>query len=331
MRYTDTKETLLEVDQLTVTYTLPAARIFRRTRQFNAIDRVSFSIEIGESFGLVGETGCGKSTLARAISGLAPISEGTLRFCGADVASSSRAQLRSVRKNLQMIFQDPGGSLNPRMRCGELIAEPLEIYGVGDRASRRKRVVEILNSVGLSANDAQRFPHEFSGGQRQRIAIARAVALEPALVLADEPVSALDVSLQAQILNLIAQLRSELGLALLFISHDLNVVRHLCRRVAVMYLGKIIEHGPTAAVLASAQHPYTQALAASSPVANPEKPIAVFESDGEPPNPAKPPTGCRYHPRCPHATQVCSSHTPKLRSIVSDRYVACHHADKFSQ
>ena len=319
---------LLEIDDLTVTYKLPAKQFMGHAVQFNAVDKVSLCIADSEAFGLVGETGCGKSSLARAIAGLAPITAGQIKFRGIDQAAAAKAQLRTVRKNLQMIFQDPGGSLNPRMRCGALIAEPLDIYRVRDRAWRRDRAVAMLESIGLSAADAQRYPHELSGGQRQRIAIARAVILEPALVVADEPVSALDVSLQAQILNLIVQLRSELGLALLFISHDLNVVRYLCSRVAVMYLGKIVEYGSTATVLASPRHPYTQALVASSPVADPDRRITLNAPAGEPPNPAAPPQGCRYHPRCPYAAAQCSALMPDLQALDSDRYAACHYAEK---
>ncbi len=322
---------LLEVDALTVTYSLPSQRLFGLARKFDAVDGVSLSIGQGESFGLVGETGCGKSSLIRAVCGLAPVSRGAVRFNGADLTSIGRMGLQSVQKDMQMIFQDPGGSLNPRMRVGGLIAEPLEIHGVGDRSSRRRRVLNILESVGLSKDDVDRYPHEFSGGQRQRIAIARAVVIEPALILADEPVSALDVSLQAQILNLVAELRRKLGLALLFVSHDLNVVRYLCSSVSVMYLGQIVEKGPTRSVLGSPRHPYTRELVASSPVPDPGRPIRLLASAGEPPNPAAPPEGCRYHPRCPYATALCSVDGPEIRRIDGSRHVACHHAEQITE
>ena len=322
---------LLEVDALTVTYALPSQRLFGLARRFDAVDGVSLSIGPGESLGLVGETGCGKSSLSRAVCGLAPVSRGAVRLNGADLTSVGRAERRAIRKDMQMIFQDPGSSLNPRMRVGTLIAEPLVIHGVGDRRTRRQQVSKVLEAVGLAADDAERYPHEFSGGQRQRIAIARAVAIEPALILADEPVSALDVSLQAQILNLIAALRRNLGLALLFVSHDLNVVRHLCGRVAVMYLGRIVERGPTRAVLGSPLHPYTRELVASSPVPDPQRPIRVLAPAGEPPNPAAPPAGCRYHPRCPHATALCSAESPEIRRIDGNRNVACHHAERIAE
>ena len=322
---------LLELDALTVTYSLPSQRLLGRARKFDAVDGVSLSVGQGESFGLVGETGCGKSSLIRAVCGLAPVSRGVVRFNGADLTSIGRMGLRSVHKDMQMIFQDPGGSLNPRMRVGGLIAEPLEIHGMGDRSSRRRRVLNILESVGLSKDDADRYPHEFSGGQRQRIAIARAVVIEPALIMADEPVSALDVSLQAQILNLVAELRRKLGLALLFVSHDLNVVRYLCSRVSVMYLGQIVEMGPTKTVFGSPRHPYTRELVASSPVPDPRRPIKLLASAGEPPNPAAPPEGCRYHPRCPYASALCGVVNPEIRRIDGNRHVACHHAERIAE
>lgn len=327
----ETQEPLLRINALTVSYFLPSQRLFGLARKLNAVDGVSLSINRGESFGLVGETGCGKSSLSRAICGLAPLSRGTIQFKGTDLTSTDAAELRPVRKDIQMIFQDPGGSLNPRMRAGELIAEPLEIHGVGDRTSRRQRVLNMLQSVGLAEDDAVRYPHEFSGGQRQRIAIARAVVIEPALILADEPVSALDVSLQAQILNLIADLRSKLGLTLLFVSHNLNVVRYLCGRVAVMYLGQIVEQGPTRAVFGSPRHPYTKELVASSPVPDPARPIRLVAAVGEPPNPATPPNGCRYHPRCSFATEICGADSPEIRKIDGYRYVACHHVEQIAK
>ena len=326
----ETQEPLLKINALAVSYSLPSQRLFGLARKLNAVDGVSLSIKRGDSFGLVGETGCGKSSLSRAICGLAPLSRGTIQFKGMDLASTDAAELRPVRKDIQMIFQDPGGSLNPRMRAGELVAEPLEIHGVGDRTSRRQRVINMLQSVGLAEDDADRYPHEFSGGQRQRIAIARAVVIEPALILADEPVSSLDVSLQAQILNLIADLRSKLGLTLLFVSHDLNVVRYLCGRVAVMYLGQIVEQGPTRTVFGSPRHPYTKELVASSPVPDPGRPIRLVAAVGEPPNPATPPNGCRSHPRCSFATGICGADSPEIRKIDGSRYVACHHAEQIA-
>ena len=317
---------LLEVDALTVSYALPSQRAFGFARRFHAVDGVSLAVARGESLGLVGETGCGKSSLARAIYGLAPISGGAVRFDGKDVRTATAGERRAIRRGMQMIFQDPGGSLNPRMRVGALVAEPLEIHGEGSARSRRDRVVQVLEAMGLAADDAARFPHELSGGQRQRVAIARAIVLEPALVLADEPTSALDVSLQAQILNLVAALRRDLGLALLFVSHDLDVVGHLCDRIAVMYLGRIVESGPAAQVLASPGHPYTRELVAASPVPDPDRPIRTAARSGDPPNPAAPPAGCRYHPRCAHATGICISENPSLLRTGVDRQVACHHA-----
>ena len=319
---------LLQVEALTVSYRLPSQRMFGFSRAVRAVDGVNLTVARGESLGLVGETGCGKSSLTRAIYGLAPIAGGAVRFDGTDLVTATGAQRRAIRRGMQMIFQDPGGSLNPRMHVGALVAEPLEIHGVGNRRSRRDRVVKVLKAMGLAADDTARFPHELSGGQRQRIAIARAIVLEPTLVLADEPTSALDVSLQAQILNLIAALRRDLGLALLFVSHDLDVVGHLCERIAVMYLGRIVESGPAAQVLASPGHPYTRDLVASSPIPDPDRPVRSAATAGDPPNPAAPPAGCRYHPRCGHATDICVSASPGLTCIGSDRYVACHHAER---
>ena len=322
---------LLEVDALTVTYSLPSQRLLGFSRRFNAVDDVSISIERGEAFGLVGETGCGKSSLSRAICGLAPISSGTVRLNGTDLSDPTGGDRREAIRNVQMVFQDPGGSLNPRMRVGRLVAEPLDIHRMGDRSTRRDRVLETLKSVGLTERDAKRYPHEFSGGQRQRIAIARAVIVEPALILADEPVSALDVSLQAQILNLISELRRKLGLALLFVSHDLRVVRHLCSRVAVMYLGRVVESGPTAEVLDAPRHPYTRELVASSPVPDPNRRVKLLASTAEPPNPAAPPPGCRYHPRCPHASEICRTTIPSHERIGGNRSAACHHAGRIAE
>ena len=319
---------LLEVEAVTVSYKLPSQRMFALSREVRAVDGVSLRVARGESLGLVGETGCGKSSLTRAIYGLTPIAGGAVRFDGTDVVTATGAQRRAIRRGMQMIFQDPGGSLNPRMRVGDLVAEPLEIHRGGNRRWRRDKVVKVLQAMGLAAGDAARFPHELSGGQRQRIAIARAIVLEPVLILADEPTSALDVSLQAQILNLIAALRRDMGLALLFVSHDLDVVGHLCDRIAVMYLGRIVESGPAAQVLGSPCHPYTRDLVASSPVPDPDRPIRAAATAGEPPNPAAPPAGCRYHPRCMHSTDICASESPGLRCIGADRYVACHHAQR---
>ena len=317
---------LLEVDAVTVGYRIPSQRMFGLARAFRAVDGVSLALARGESLGLVGETGCGKSSLARAIHGLAPIASGAVRFEGMDVSAATGAECRAIRRGMQMIFQDPGGSLDPRMRVGALVAEPLEIHREGNRRSRRDRVVAALEAMGLVADDTVRFPHELSGGQRQRVAIARAIVAEPTLVLADEPTSALDVSLQAQILNLIARLRRDMGLALLFVSHDLDVVGHLCERIAVMYLGRIVESGPAAEVLAAPGHPYTRDLVTSSPVPDPDRPIRSAATAGDPPNPAAPPAGCPYHPRCAHATDLCISERPGRTGIGPDRFVTCHHA-----
>ena len=324
------RKAILEVDALQVDYTLPSERLLARARRLRAVDGMSLHIAPGESVGLVGETGCGKSSFCRAVYGLAPVSGGTVRFEGVELSSLAGQARRRIRKGMQMIFQDPGGSLNPRMRVGDLIAEPLEIHREGNRRSRRTKVSKVLEAVGLAPSDMERYPHEFSGGQRQRIAIARAVVVEPSLVIADEPVSALDVSLQAQILNLLVELRHRLGLAMLFVSHDLNVVAHLCDRIAVMYLGHVIESGPADRVLAYPRHPYTRELVASSPVPDPGRAVRAPSPAGDPPNPAAPPAGCRYHPRCGYAGGPCFSETPALTSISALRSVACHHVNRVS-
>jgi len=322
---------LLEVENLTVTYALPSQGAFGRRRSLAAVDGVDLSIGEGESVGLVGETGCGKSSLARALCGLTRAAGGRIRFRGVDIAAVGGAERRALRRDMHMIFQDPGGSLNPRLRAGKIVAEPLEIHRAGDRRRRRRQARRMLEAVGLAAADAERFPHEFSGGQRQRIAIARALAVKPRLILADEPVSALDVSLQAQILNLIQRLRREVGSALLFVSHDLSVVRHLCDRVAVMYLGRIVESGPARTVFDAPRHPYTRELVASSPVPDPKRPIQPPGLSADPPNPAAPPAGCRYHPRCPHATSRCAAVVPELRIVEEGRQAACHFAERLRE
>ena len=292
----------------------------------HALDDVSFRVWPGETLGLVGESGCGKSTLARCIVRLHETSSGVLRFEGCDITHLGVREMRPIRRRLQMVFQDPYASLNPRRRVGDLIAEPLRVHGAGGRAAIRGRVLELADLVGLLPEQLDRFAHEFSGGQRQRIGIARALALSPRLIVADEPVSALDVSIQAQVLNLFLDLQERLGLTLIFIAHDLSVVRQVSTRTAVMYLGSIVEVANTDALYAAPAHPYTQALLACVPVPRvadgARRARAVLA--GDPPSALAPPSGCRFHPRCPLATARCATERPPLRDIAIGRSVACH-------
>ena len=292
-----------------------------------ALDGVSFDVMPGETLGIVGESGCGKSTLGRALLRLVEPSGGAVTFAGEDVLKLDRAALTRRRRDMQIVFQDPFGSLNPRHSVGAILAEPLEVHGIGTRATRAARVAELLSLVGLDADAAGRYPHEFSGGQRQRIAIARALALEPRLIVADEPVSALDVSIQSQILNLLADLRARFGLALLFISHDLGVIRHVSDRIGVMYLGKLVEIGPAAEIFARPAHPYTQALLSAIPKPVPGKRHDRIILTGELPDPANPPPGCAFHTRCRFALPRCASERPALAGRIHDggvRTTACH-------
>jgi oligopeptide transport system ATP-binding protein len=296
----------------------------RQTGTVKAVDGVSLSLAPGEVLGLVGESGCGKSTLARAILRLVPVTGGSVMLAGRDLARATAAELRAARRDLQMVFQDPFASLNPRLTVGDALAEPLRVHRVCPPAAVPARVAELLSLVGLPAAAAQKYPHEFSGGQRQRVAIARALALRPKVIIADEPVSALDVSIQAQILNLLAALVRDMGLSLIFIAHDLAVVKHLSDRVAVMYLGKIVELGPAADVIERPLHPYTRALVSAIPVPDPavERARQRIVLSGDPPSPLNPPSGCAFHPRCPFAQEKCQLAIPPLAPFGS-REVAC--------
>jgi oligopeptide/dipeptide ABC transporter ATP-binding protein len=311
---------LLAVDGLTKDY---SARGGAGT--LRAVDQVSLSLATGETLGIVGESGCGKSTLARLILRLIEPTSGTVRFMGTDLTSLSGGAMRPHRRNMQIVFQDPYASLDPRMSVGAIIGEPLDIHRVGDRQARRRRVMELLDLVGLSPAVADHYPHEFSGGQRQRIGIARALALDPKLVVLDEPVSALDVSIQAQILNLLLELKSRLKLSYIFISHDLSVIEHVSDRVAVMYLGRIVETGPAEAVFERPLHPYTRALIAAIPGAGAMgREMATLR--GDPPSPERLPPGCHFHPRCPIAGAICRETAPLLRPIEAGRKAECHFA-----
>jgi peptide/nickel transport system ATP-binding protein len=308
---------LLELTDIRVEYAARGAVV-------RAVDSVSFSIAKGETLGLVGESGCGKSTLGKALLGLVPMTGGEVSFGGVDVPLGSERAMRPFRRRMQMIFQDPFGSLNPRHTIGRILATPLKVHGVSGSAERSAAVSRMLELVGLPAVSAGRYPHEFSGGQRQRIGIARALILEPELVVCDEPVSALDLSIQAQILNLLSRLKGTLGLSYLFISHDLSVVRYFSDRIMVMYLGRIVETGSADAVWSRPLHPYTRLLLDSVPA-----PHKTGGPRGAPePSAAQPgPGGCRYHPRCPFATDLCRADDPALRPLAPGHSVACHHAE----
>ncbi|WP_306118900.1 MULTISPECIES: oligopeptide/dipeptide ABC transporter ATP-binding protein [unclassified Roseitalea] len=313
--------TLLEVRQLTKTYPGPGGAVVQ------AVSEVSLSVGADEVLGVVGESGCGKSTLGRSLLRLVEPDAGQIVFEGTDLMTVGRRRFQHYRRDLQIIFQDPFGSLNPRHTVGHVIAEPLIVHRVGNAASRRARVAELLDLVGLPADSARRYPHEFSGGQRQRIAIARALALEPKLLIADESVSALDVSIQSQILNLIADLREKLSLSIVFISHDLSVIRHVSDRIAVMYLGRIVEIGTAAQIMDAPRHPYTQALIAAVPRLGVRRSQARTPIVGEPPDPANPPPGCAFHNRCPHVMDVCRKVRPQLepgRDPLPGNQTACH-------
>ena len=292
-----------------------------------AVDDVTFSVKRGETFGLVGESGCGKTTLGQTIIRLYNPTAGNIIFNGADISSLKANDLRNHRRKMQMIFQDPSASLDPRMTVGSIIAEPLNIYGIGSREERQERVRELLRVVGLNSYFTNRYPHEFSGGQRQRIGIARSLALNPDLVICDEPVSALDVSIQAQVLNLLRQLQQDFDLTYLFIAHNLAVVAHISDRVGVMYLGKLVEIGEAKTITEQPKHPYTQALISAIPVADPGRQRDRIILEGDVPSPANPPSGCRFHPRCPVARADCSEQEPLLREVTPGHWVACHYAE----
>ncbi len=320
-------ETILAVDNLTRHFAVKQGVLLRRTTgTVRAVDGVSFTLRRGETLALVGESGCGKSTTARLVLRLIEPTAGTIRFENQDITTVTGSALRALRRRMQIVFQDPFASLNPRMTVGAILEEPLIIHHLGDPAARAARVETLLRLVGLAPYHAARYPHEFSGGQRQRIGIARALAVEPALIVCDEPVSALDVSIQAQVVNLLRDLQKSLGLSYLFIAHDLAVVKHVADRVAVMYLGQIVEIGPKAALFSNPRHPYTRTLLAAIPRPDPHRARSRPMADGDVPSPINPPLGCRFHTRCPYVIDRCRSETPAATAITQDHAVACHRA-----
>lgn len=325
-------EVLLKVSGLKKHYPIRGGIFFRQVATNYAVDDVSFHINKGETLGIVGESGCGKSTVAKTILRLYEPTAGLIEFEGKDILKLSASDIRSLRKNMQIIFQDPMESLNSRHTVGTILEEPFIIHKLGTRQERRSWVSDLLDRVGLQKEAAHRYPHEFSGGQRQRIGIARAIALNPKLLVCDEPVSALDVSIQSQILNLLLQLQRDLGLTLLFIAHDLAVVKHVSDRIAVMYLGKIVEINDAELLYRKPAHPYTQALLKSIPEPDPEKAVQHQVLKGEVPSPINPPSGCYFHTRCPYVQDRCRTDTPVLRTVAPDKpdwLVSCHFAEQF--
>jgi oligopeptide/dipeptide ABC transporter ATP-binding protein len=326
---------LIKVEHLKVWFPILAG-LFQTVRgHVQAVDDVSFEIRKGETLGLVGESGCGKTTTGRAIINLRRPTDGTVSFDGVDLTSLSRGDMRRMRRRMQIIFQDPYGSLNPRMTVGSIIAEPIETHNLAKGAAKDERVRELLSLVGLNPNYTSRYPHEFSGGQRQRIGVARALAVEPEFMVCDEPISALDVSIQAQVLNLLIELREQFGLTYLFIAHDLSVVRHISDRVGVMYLGKLVEIGPSLTIYDQPAHPYTRALLSAVPIPDPkvERRRKRVILTGDVPSPANPPSGCRFHTRCWLYERLgrpenCREQEPPLRMVGNDHQAACHYAEE---
>ncbi|SFV04273.1 peptide/nickel transport system ATP-binding protein [Methylobacterium sp. 174MFSha1.1] len=319
---------LLAVNDLRKHFTLGGGLLGRHARSLKAVDGVSFTLEKGETLSLVGESGCGKSTVARSLMRLFPPTSGQVVLGGTRIDDLSAGALRPLRRRIQMVFQDPFSSLNPRMRVRDILAEPIRNFGLAkSRADLDGRLSALMERVGLPREALSRFPHEFSGGQRQRIGIARALAAEPDLIICDEAVSALDVSVKAQIVNLLQDLQKELDLALLFISHDLAIVEHMTHRVAVMYLGKIVEIGPRREIFLAPKHPYTQALLSAVPVPEPDAGRTRIVLRGDVPSPIDPPSGCRFHTRCPHAFERCRTEEPRLDPVGADHHFAACHLD----
>ncbi len=317
-------EPLLEVRNLKKYFPVKGGIFSKPVDYVHAVDGVSFHLNKGESLGLVGESGCGKSTAARAILRLIEPTEGGIIFEGKDVCKLDREELRSIRRDMQIVFQDPYASLDPRRTVEQIVGEPLDVFHISTKKERKERIASLLQKVGLSPDHARRYAHEFSGGQRQRIGIARALALNPKLIIGDEPVSALDVSIQAQVINLLGDIQEEFRLSYIIIAHDLAVVEHVCDRIAVMYLGRIVECAKDRELYTSPLHPYTGALLSAVPVPDPNITRKRIILEGDIPSPMHPPSGCRFHPRCPRKMEVCKSVTPKLTEIKEDHLAACH-------
>ncbi|HEX3051736.1 MAG TPA: ABC transporter ATP-binding protein [Aggregatilineaceae bacterium] len=317
-------ENLLEIQDLKVYFDVKAGILKRTVDVVKAVDGVNLNIHPGEILGLVGESGCGKTTTGRALLRLVEATSGAVYFKGQNIFDLNRQEMKAIRRDMQLVFQDPYSSLDPRSKVGDIVGEGLRVHGVNDPKERYKRSLEALQMVGLKEHHMRRFPHEFSGGQRQRIGIARALVLRPSFIVCDEPVSALDVSIQSQVLNLLKDLQKELNLTLLFIAHDLSVVEHICNRVAVMYLGKIAEIAPRDELFSNPQHPYTQALMSAIPVADPKLKRERIILQGDPPSPLRPPSGCRFHTRCREVVEMCSQEIPDLVEISPQHYCACH-------
>lgn len=317
-------EPLLKVENLKKHFPITGGILGRPVSSVKAVDGVSFTVNKGETLGIVGESGCGKSTTGRMLMRLIDPSEGKVTFEDRELTSLSHSEMRKIRREMQMVFQDPFASLNPRHTVEQILEEPLKVHGMGSAKERKKRVHELLNIVGLSSYHAKRYPHQFSGGQRQRIGIARALMTKPKLIIADEPVSALDVSIQSQVLNLMQDLQKEFGLTYIFIAHDLGVVRHISDRVGVMYLGKMVELSNSETLYEKPLHPYTQALLSAVPVPDPDFKRETILLQGDIPSPSNPPSGCTFHTRCPHATEICKQKVPEFKEHQPGHYVACH-------
>lgn len=320
----ESRQPLLEVRNLVKYFPIRSGLLSRPSVHVKAVDNVSFTIERGETLGLVGESGCGKTTTGRAVLRLIEPDSGQIRFDGIDVLQLNATELRNLRRDMQIVFQDPYASLNPRMTIGTIIGEPFTIHNIATGAEREERVAELLKIVGLQPSVMKRYPHEFSGGQRQRIGIARALALKPKLIVADEPVSALDVSIQSQVINLLSDLQAQFGLTYLFISHSIPVIEHISTRIGVMYVGKLVEVGTSRQICTNPRHPYTQALLSAVPIPDPAAKKNRIMLKGDVPTPINPPSGCRFHPRCPIAVDRCKTEEPPLRPMEDGRQTACH-------